>query len=264
MTDTVDRIRAKVARAKQHVEDFQLAVRDYVKSQPFQVGITEKPETGQRAYYVAKVDPVPLNVSGIASDVLGNLREAIDHVAYQLEAAGCGAPPKQKVYFPIANSAAEYPTLRKGNIKCAGQTAIDAIDATEPYKHGKGHGLWQLNALKKSDKHHLLIATSVISGGIDIAPSIRNSFQNAPEWARSSFAGIGPFFVREKTIEPLQVGDEIFLEPIDEEVDYNRQFLFEVSFHGPDVMDHEPAIKTLQELTNLVDGLVTAFVPLLP
>jgi hypothetical protein len=118
-----------------------------------------------------------LKVQTIAADVLGNLREALDHIAYQLEVKGCGESPKHRVYFPIANSAAEYPTLRDRYVRCADQTAVDAIDSTAPYKGGKGHGLWQLNMLRKADKHHLLVATSTLSYGVDTLPTMRQFAQ---------------------------------------------------------------------------------------
>jgi hypothetical protein len=42
---------------------------------------------------------------------------------------------------------------------------IDAIDATEPYKGGRGHALWQLNELNKPGKHHLTVATPAYYAG---------------------------------------------------------------------------------------------------
>lgn len=258
MTHPLVRIRAKVTRAKQHVEDFQLRVRAFHDTKPYTVGVKEDAEAGKRIYYLAHMDEVPMNVENIAADALGNLREAVDHIAYQLELAACGAPPKHRVYFPIADSAAEYPAIRARYIKCSGQAVIDAFDATEPYKGGKGHGLWQLNALKKTDKHHLLVAARSISMGVDIVP---RKGRGLPDWARDAFAKAPHLFLREigPTLEP---GYEIYIEPLDEEMDENRQFAFDVAFDKPGVIESEPALKTLQDMTNLIDGLVTAFEPL--
>jgi hypothetical protein len=258
MAKPIDRIRAKVTRAILHVEDFELAIGAFYRSRPYTVGVKEDTERGKRVYFLAGIAEVPLNVESIAADALGNLREALDHVAYQLELAGCGAPPKQHVYFPIADSAADYPALRDRYIKCAGQSAIDAIDATEPYQGGKGHGLWQLNALKKVDKHHLLIAAGTISMGIDI---VAGTYRKFPEWAREAWRNMPPLFIREVG-PPLKAGDELYIESLDEEMEQDRKFAFEVAFDRPGVVESEPALKTLQDLTNLLDGLVTSFEPL--
>jgi len=262
MAKAIERIRAKVTWAKQHVEDFQLRIREFHETKPYGVGIREDAQSGKRAYYVARLHDVPMRLENIAADALGNLREAVDHIAYQLELVACGATPKHLVYFPIADSAAEYPFVRARCIKCSGQAVVEAIDATEPYKGGKGHGLWQLNALKKTDKHHLLLATRVISMGVDIAPTLAQQWRrSAPDWAQG--IPIPPLFIREKG-PTLEQGYVLYIESLDEEVDENRQFAFDVAFDKPGIIESEPALKTLQDLTNVVDRLVTAFEPLLP
>src|SRR3990170_8909162 len=197
MAEPIDRIRAKVTRAKENIEDFQLRVRAFYGTHPYTVGFKEDAQTGKRTYYLASIEDIPLSVETVAADALGDLREAIDHLAYQSELAACGAEPKHPVYFPIADSAAEYPTLRARYIRCAGQAAIDAIDATEPYKGGKGHGLWQLNTLKKADKHRLLVATRSVFAGVDLAPTVAQILRNSQMAPKLRGIKIPSVFIRE-------------------------------------------------------------------
>jgi hypothetical protein len=42
------------------------------------------------------------------------------------------------------------------------------------------------------------------------------------------------------------------------------RFTFEVSFNHPGIVEPEPALKTLQDMMNLVDAIITAVGRLLP
>jgi hypothetical protein len=57
---------------------------------------------------------------------------------------------------------------------------------------------------------------------------------------------------------------ELYIEPLDEEVRKDRGFSFDVSLNAPGVVEGEPALKTFQDLTNLVDAVVIGLGKLLP
>jgi hypothetical protein len=226
-------------------------------------------QSGKRIYYVSKVDRVPDNLTAIAADVIQNLRSPLDHIAYQLVlAARGGTEPEWTVYYPIAGSATHYPATRNGKIKGVRQEVINAIDATEPYKGGKGHALWQLSELNKPDKHELLISAAAFTTGVDISGTITKDFQKMKvpaDWPYNpKDIKVPPLFLKETRTAPLNVGDELYIEPIDEEVIENRAFTFEVSLNAPGVLKPEPAIKTLQDMANLVDEIITKLGRLLP
>ena len=253
MPKKIDLIRAKVTRANQHIQDFQLAVRAFNKTRPYVVRIKEDAESGKRIYYLSKVDEVPVDIATVAADTLQNLRSALDQCAFQLEVIGNGgAEPKHLVYFPIADSAAKYASLRSRYIKFMRQDAIDAIDATEPYNGGKGHRLWQLHALNKTDKHRLLFAAGGFFESVDIAVEIRGMAKKAGFDIPKFQLGLRP---ADKLLS-LKVGDELYIESIESEVYKDRQFTFDVSFDKPGVIECEPAVKTLQDMANLVDSII--------
>jgi len=62
---------------------------------------------------------------------------------------------------------------------------------------------------------------------------------------------------------PLKIGDELFIDAPDAEVNEKMQFVFEVAFGEPQIVEGEPLLETLRQLTKLVDGIVPGFEPLL-
>jgi hypothetical protein len=54
MTDTLRRIQAKVTRAKQLIQDLQVALTVFHETKPYAVAIKEDTQAAKRIYYVAK------------------------------------------------------------------------------------------------------------------------------------------------------------------------------------------------------------------
>jgi len=269
MGATLERIRAKVTRAKQHVQDFQLGLQAFYATNPYEVGIKEDPKSGKRIYYVTKADSVPDELTTIAADILQNLRTPLDQMAYQLvlDARG-GTPPDWKVYYPISGSATDYPATRGGQIKGVRQEIIDAIDATEPYKGGKGHALWQLNELNKIDKHQLMVGACTVLDAVDLSPQIKGIFKWMNAQPGAACYGVDfspliqPFYVRPARVIRLNVGDE--LDPAEDKVKSKRPYIFSVSLYAPGIIEREPALKALQDFTNLIDEIILKLGRLLP
>jgi hypothetical protein len=263
MSSTLDKIRAKVTRAKQHIQDFQLRRRSFGDTKPYEFLVKDDLQSAQRLYYVSKTQPIPDDLTAIAADVIQNLRSPLDHIAYQLvlDARG-GTEPEWTVYYPISGSAAHYPATRGGKIKGVRQEVIDAIDATEPYKGGKGHALWQLNELNKPDKHELLIGAGAMYEAFDISPLANVALQKlGVEWAHDT----PPIMIRPADkLLALKVGDVLLATPLDIEVNQEMRFAYDIAFNAPGVIDPEPALKTLQDMANLVDDIVTTLGKLLP
>jgi hypothetical protein len=252
----IESIQAKIPRAEQNIRDFELGFDAFSETRPYRFRPKDNPETGQRTYYLTKMAPVPATLTTIASDVLQNLRDSLDHIAYQLvlDARG-GAKPEWPVHFPIAGSAADYPSRRRSVIKGVRQEVIDAIDATEPYKGGRGHALWQLSKLNNVEKHELLIEAGAFHFGVDVSPG----FNREIEKILGRSPKIPPIVLKPAGgLSPLKVGDKLNTEPLDREMGKEARFAFQISLNVPGVVSMEPAIKTLQDLANLVRGITAA------
>jgi hypothetical protein len=258
VTSRLDGPRGKVERAKKHLHDLEPAIRAFLGTNPYVIGTKRDAETRRLIYYMVSVREPPPTVLGIAGDVLQNLRSALDHLAYQLVLVGTGKPgPFEHVYFPIFDSASEYKAKKGRKVKGMRKEAIDAIDAAKPYKGGNDT-LWMLHSLNIVDKHRLLIAVGSAFKGVNIAALAGRAFSDLPD------IQVPAFWLRpQDRMCPLKAGDEIFADLPDAEPDENVQFAFGVAFSEPKISECEPMLETLQQMADLVDGLLTAFVPLL-
>jgi hypothetical protein len=76
----VDGIWLKVQWANKHIDELHSVLNAFIASKPYGISCKIKPDTGHRVYYVAKADPIPQDVPLIISDVLQNLRTALDYL----------------------------------------------------------------------------------------------------------------------------------------------------------------------------------------
>ena len=266
MSDRIDRIRAIVNRAKQHIQDFQLGLTAFYDSRPYEISTDEQTEPGERLYRLVKVNAVPHPLTTIAADVIQNLRGPLDILAYQLvlDANGGTHPAgKDVVYYPITSAASEYRALRARNIKGVRQEVIDAIDATEPYPSGKGHALWQLNELNKFPKHKDLLSTASVQDGVDF-----RTFRAQLNWDHifgpELWDSMPTLFLRPAESSPLDAGDVLVREPASEKVDDKRKFSIAVTLHAPGIIEREAALNFFKNTANLVDSIVTSLGKFLP
>jgi hypothetical protein len=84
---SLDKIRVKIERAKEHIQNFDSAKRIFLESNPYVVASRYLPdfgEQGQTVYHLAKAVAIPERLSLIAGDAIHNLRCALDYLAYQL------------------------------------------------------------------------------------------------------------------------------------------------------------------------------------
>ena len=243
-------IRVKVERAKQHLRDLEVARDSFIKSKPYRIESKPDPQTGYNVFYITDLQATPAEIGLVAGDVIHNLRSALDHLAYQLVYVS-GATHSKQTSFPIWDDATEYKAQRARRVQGMAQSAIDAIDATEPYQGGKGAGLWCLHYLDIADKHHALLITPInLTGASFVIPGF---------WERD-YKGVGgvsfPDFGKS-----LEDGDVIATREPNRGDDMN--FTLDIAFTKPEVIEGKPVIETLQRLVHLVDNLIISFKPLL-
>jgi hypothetical protein len=269
--------RLKIERAKEHIENLHSAKRAFFDTDPYEVGPKRDPQSGDLTFYVERVEPVPPRIACLAGDAIHNLRCALDHLAYALFLAGTGGSSNaqfRQTYFPISSSAAKYKTESRGKVKGMRQNAIDAIDAIEPYKGGKGHQLWVLNELNNADKHRLLITIVSICSSFDLgertAREVRRDFerQGLQSDLIDSLIEEGIRKIPMRPFNPtaltaLQVGHKLVGFAAGSEPNEDLEFAFDIAISEPEIIEGKSLIVTLHQLGNLVDHLVTAFEPVL-
>jgi len=255
----IDMLLAKLERAKKHIVDLEPEWRSFCASGGYSISFKDDVDKRERSYYLAVAQDIPPIISLIAGDAIQNLRSSLDHLAHHLVAIGTGQTgPFTRVYFPICESATEYKTESPRKIKGMRQDAIDAIDAIEPYRGGAGHTLWQLHRLNNIDKHRLLLTVYGELLSHRVLPSQRT--QMIRGYLASNPGGIPPDLSR-LTIMPtrgavrLKEGDILLTIPTSELEEY-MNFVLDVSFGEPGIVQGDSVSTTLQRMAQFVETIL--------
>lgn len=260
MTDRLAGVRAKIARADEHIHDLEGRLKTFFGKHPYKVAVQRDPKTRKPIYYLAGVEDVPPDIALVVGDVIQNLRSALDHLAYQLVLVGTGKPgPFFHVYFPIFDSAPEYKAGKTRQIKGMRQEAIDAVDAIKPYKGGNDT-LWQLHSLNRIDKHRLILTAGSTFESVDIGAEL---MQGMGEAAKKLFSTMNLALRPADNLFPLKAGHRLYVGGPDHEIDKNKQFTFEVALNEPGIIEGESVLKVVKEMFDAVDNLIPKFQPLL-
>jgi hypothetical protein len=275
-------IRVKVARAYHHIEELEARIKTFLDSEPYKVGIKPHPELSNATYhYLASAKPVVRGIPVIAGEVLQQTRSALDHLAWHLVEIGCAKQgivlsrtEQKQIGFPIidTDSPTEYEASRKRKIKGVTQAAIDAIDATKPYKGGNDL-LWKLHQLNNIDKHRLLIAVGSAVANFSAPRFLRRGLTDYLEDRGVDVPSIIDLSepLNFKLIPdaayrkcPLNEGDELvfgFSDVLDENEE--MRFTFEIVFNETGVVECEPILPLLVQMVDYVNNLILGFKPLL-
>jgi hypothetical protein len=138
-----------------------------------------------------------------------------------------------------------------GQIKGMRQPSIDAVDATKPYKRGTDI-LWILHKLDILDKHRTVLTVGQVIPSRIVIPFDSDDFLRS---------GIKLHTLPEP-ISNLDVGQELFREPLDAKVDQSVLFSFQITFNEPGIIQGESIVQTLQKIIDTANGLIASFDPL--
>jgi hypothetical protein len=261
-------VRLKLERANQHIIDLERATRIFLDTSPYKIGTKHDPQTRKLIYYITSAEDIPTNIPIITGDVIQTLRSALDHLAYQLflaGMAGTGGSAKH-IHFPIFGDAAKYEAGKTGKVKGMRPDAIKAIDEIEPYKGGKGERIWMLNQLSIADKHRLVITVGAALQGTDLGAHvsrhlqqmIRQTQRTVPDYPVPVPPTMHVLFKTDPMMCcPLKVGDTLFTDAPDAEVNEEMQFQFDIALNEPGIIEGKPLLETLHQLANLIDDIIT-------
>ena len=258
---TRDGPRIKVQRAKKHIYELDAEIAEFWRRNPYSVVTEEETDTGDKVWRVkVRIQP-PLRWALIVGDAVHNLRSSLDLLVNQLVIAEGRFEPSDKTAFPIGWTAEDYKTKAARVTKGISEVAEEMIAALKPYKGGN-EALWRLHRLDILDKHRLLVTVGAAHKNVIMPMASR-------DWLGGAFNDLRLSIVPEDREFPLKDSDEIFRvakaarEQGDEQYD-DTQFTFEIALNEPGIIEGEAVLPALHELANLVQGIVTAFEPLLP
>jgi hypothetical protein len=261
--ERLKQVTPKITRAKEHVANLERELRAFIDRSPYKVAAKRDPETHKLVYYVMSAEGTPDCLALIAGDAIQNLMSALDHLAYQLVCSETADnPPKlDRIYFPIGDDKEKYETKKREYMKGAHQETLDAIDSLKPYKDGN-YLLWALYRLNNIDKHRLLFTVGPEAGGINVGQLMANEIRATfPAEAVAALESMNAFLMPADPGFPLKAGFELYIGGVDEKPNPKQQFRFDVVLSEPGVIDGKPLLEAVNELTGLVEGIVTALTP---
>jgi hypothetical protein len=231
---------AKIARAQEHIAQFEMERAAFLEAMKFSVGYGYVPEDDMTVFVLGESPALPVKLSVILGDAVHCLRTALDHLANEL-VRWTGVTPGI-VYFPIARSASEYPKLLQKQAIGVPDKAKKIFQQVNPYHGGNGL-LWSIHELDRIDKHRLLVTvgTTVTQLKVKVDPK--------PKWMKMPMAGKP--IKGEDVILALQGDHTARASEIDVE--------FEVAFGEPDELLGYAVVAGLNEMSDIVKKIVTKF-----
>lgn len=245
----------KIERAKQHLDDLEVLITAYRQNSDRFV-INDNAESGEREFSFSEVETIDVRIPLRAGEILQNLRSALDYCVGALVVNNHGVETNH-TGFPISRDADEYKTNSVRKVQGMRQEAMDAIAKLKPYKCNGTAELWMLRCLNDRDKHRLLLTTAVGFNATRLTPVLN------PMWPATLTGPLGGMFTGRTVnlnvtpsgwIFPLKHGAVFFTQPLT--VNDNPQFAFNIAFNEPEIVQGEPILPTVQQLVNLVEGIV--------
>lgn len=160
----VDSVRAKLARAQEHILEVDAALSGVDPRTRYIV--TRSRRLPPEAHIIDMGDKLPedpTRVPLLVGEALQNLRSALDHLVGELERRN-GVDRDSQFEFPIFWDAARYKKESPKKVRGVPAAALAVIENSQPYHRPapsyKDHPLWILHDLNNADKHRVLIGTS--------------------------------------------------------------------------------------------------------
>ncbi|MFJ6359235.1 hypothetical protein [Pseudarthrobacter oxydans] len=152
-------IRAKVARAREHLLQLDEEIGTYLDLEPITLVRQIQPDGETSAIAVQVVTPPPVLLSLLVGEIVHQLRSAVDHIAYGLVLAA-GNTPTRRTSFPVCISQPNQLTVA-GGVSSEAQIRVEEV---QPYRQGDptAHPLYVLNELWNADKHRNLHLTALM------------------------------------------------------------------------------------------------------
>jgi hypothetical protein len=259
--------RAKIERAKKHVNELEAALADLViskTSHPHIIVTEDDPKTGNLLYKIARVPAVPDQVAAIAGDVIHNLRSSLDLLMSQLVKRQTGDPGTG--YYPTAPTRKLFEATCGSKIKrLVGEDAFKLIRASESYRGGKGDAAWRVHRLDIEDKHRVVYELGLNLSSLTLAFPTATfeglDAEKAAEFNKMTGEMMDTVFWRPSdNMFPLKDGDVLFSGPANPVND--PKFRLDVAFSEPQIVYAQPVLPALTQFGQAMEALIESFGPL--
>jgi hypothetical protein len=176
-TPSLDSVRQKIFRVKQHFEELQQEINRYFQTNPGAMVLAPDSSVDNPTFFFQSAKPIPARFGLIAGDCLQNLRSSLDYLVWELVIAA-GNQPSRKNMFPICSTLDAFnAALQRKRLEGVGPAPIAIIESMQPFQSGTIYTenlLWILDELTNINKHRRVLLTvlgSVVRAEIPAAES---------------------------------------------------------------------------------------------
>jgi hypothetical protein len=232
----------KIARAKEHLAEFEREVRVFLQTNPREMIIEPDPQEAQHVIHKVRFKhSLPLSLIDAAVDAIYNLRTSLDSAVYEIALTAAvftgKIKPKKEQFFPFAGGSVEFENNLKGRCQDVPEEIYPVFRAFEPYKGGDDV-LWALNRLSNIDKHGLLtISLNSELGDVTGVGGMVRMYVN-PVWDRNK--------------NEIEIGTFVR----NSQLNYKAQIALSITFNEVEVIAGEPALRVLDYCTDKVERIL--------
>ncbi len=240
MTDSFHDAKIRFSRAKEHFIDLQKRIKVFFETKPYKFIIDTDSEGWVHVHKIKFTKPFPDDFTAVATDVVDNLRCALDLAWYAAAVLSGSIDRRGNAYFPFADSKIEFEKMIKRGFNNFCPGILTLLRAFKPYKGGNNL-LWALNRICVTNKHEMLAPAAI---KVDMGfPYVRvrqgRTEIITPKWDRRNNEII--FFITFK----------------DDKIDYNLKFALDIAFDKIEIVGGQPVIAILYKLIGLVEKIIT-------
>ena len=220
--------------AKEHIEDFETALKGFIDSKPYHLVAEINPQTGECFHKLKLRRQVPDRLRRTARDAIQGLRATLDHAMFVLV--------KKDRYFPFREDVTAFEKCITDKFGDVAPEIVDVIRQAQPYKGGNDL-LWAMNKACNPNKHGLIKPIATTVGGFQISgPGMFDSlilFQ--PKWDSAK----NEMIISRSTTVPGRP-----------ELHPNLQFAFDVVIGDVPIVEGKPAVAVLNSLAQMVETIL--------
>ncbi len=162
MPDSFASSRSKLAWAKENLlPDLDRKIREFHDLDPYEKVIEPDVRPGWEVHKIKLVKPFPEAFANLTSDIVVNLRSALDNAGYAI-AVAIGTPEAKNTAFPFAKDVASMVSSigRSASLPKEIQSFFCGL---QPYQGGNTL-LWAINEMCNGNKHKFLTPMSTVMG----------------------------------------------------------------------------------------------------
>ena len=134
MADPLHDSRYSVEHAKRRIRELEGEITVFNKTNPCARVLERDPNTTEYVHKIKLVKPLPVALSGIAFDVVTNLRSALDQAGFAI-AVAAGKKGKD-AHFPFGDTLAEVQSRAGRRSKDIPKEIFDVMVSAKPHKGG--------------------------------------------------------------------------------------------------------------------------------